>query len=939
MLLSPLPAAERGDKPFSVEDAAGVELVRFGRSRALVIGNSAYRGLGYGKLPGVDADVEAVAKALGEAGFAVTTRKDLDGRALRDAFEVFTTKDGSLPDARLVVYYAGHGETRTHAATGRAVGYLVPVDCPSPARDQSAFIERALPMEQVQTWAGRMEAQHVLFVLDACFSGTIFKARSNDDKVPPTITRALAKPVRQFLTAGDAGQTVPDESIFRRYFVRGIQGEADLSRDGWVTATELGMFVKDHVTNETKKAQTPVDGKIMDVALNEGEFVFKVPGTATPVKVPGTTESGGNQNVPKPATFDIRDLDSVNFQKAMAEAFVVAESRHGDDKLPAAAKREIWQRFLGTFKDDDPLSTEDERLRGLATDRLQSLRDGPPWASASGQDEYGKWADLKIGDVVTRLRLIKAGRFTMGSPVDEPERSPDEAQHRVTISRGFWLGESAVTQALWQQIMGKNPAYFTDDANRAVDTVSWQDCQEFFTKLNGQLRGVAFTFPTEAQWEYACRAGSTTPFNFATKYDTERNTYCLKKDNNEESWRLNAWGLKDMHTGIGEWCADWYGEYPSGPCSNPTGPSSGVDRVRRGASKGFLEAFYEDRLRSRSAHRDGSAPGIRRLDTGVRMATPDLDQGATTLPLEPEGGKVAQPMKKTVGSTMNETVWPSATGTDQYGAWADLKVGRVTQRMRLIKAGTFQMGSPKEQLRRTNDKGDYIDEIGGEKDEIPHLVTLTKDYWLADSEVTQEMWREVMGYDHSKWRNSDSNPADSVFWFECREFFVKLNGKVGGGAFSFPTEAQWEYACRAGTTTPFSFGAKITRDKQVVFDIMVEDRDPTVPVRSRQPNVFGLYEMHGNVREWCADRYGRYPTDPVFDPTGPEATTQKATHDDHGDAWNLAQDEIFGANRVIRGGGWCDHATDCRSAKRLKGEDISERATGFRISAPIKSTR
>lgn len=187
----------------------------------------------------------------------------------------------------------------------------------------------------------------------------------------------------------------------------------------------------------------------------------------------------------------------------------------------------------------------------------------------------------------------------MGSPEDEVFRFYDETQHRVTITQGFWLGKFEVTQAQWQAVMGSNPSRFKG-ADLPVETVGWTDISEsggFLEKANRfAAAGERFSLPTEAQWEYACRAGTTTTLNNG-KNLTLTEEVCRNLD--EVGWykensgrkthpgglkKANAWGLHDMHGNLWEWCADWFEGYPAGPIADPRGPDAGTDRVGRGGA-------------------------------------------------------------------------------------------------------------------------------------------------------------------------------------------------------------------------------------------------------------------------------------------------------------------------------------------------------------------
>jgi len=266
----------------------------------------------------------------------------------------------------------------------------------------------------------------------------------------------------------------------------------------------------------------------------------------------------------------------------------------------------------------------------------------PDYAAAWGEDKQGLWFDLRIGAVTQRFRWIPAGVFTMGSPENEKEREGKglrglfgkETQHEVTLSRGFWLADTACTQAFWQLIMGDNPAHFDDDPENPVDSVRWLDVQAFLEKLNQLIPGLRARLPSEAQWEYACRAGTTTPFSFGENITPEQVNY----DGNypyaggkKGEYRVktvpvkalpaNPWGLYQMHGNVWEWCQDeWQSDLGSSPVSDPenhrtdTGSDRSVDRVLRGGSWIDLGGGC------RSAFRYLSTAGIRLRDGGFRFS-------------------------------------------------------------------------------------------------------------------------------------------------------------------------------------------------------------------------------------------------------------------------------------------------------------------------------
>jgi formylglycine-generating enzyme required for sulfatase activity len=232
---------------------------------------------------------------------------------------------------------------------------------------------------------------------------------------------------------------------------------------------------------------------------------------------------------------------------------------------------------------------------------------------------------LALSSVKMAMAWIPPGEFMMGSPAGEPERVSDETQHRVRLTKGFWMGTTPVTQAQWEAVMGSNPSNFKG-ADLPVEAVSWDDCQKFCTKLS-QREGKKVRLPTEAEWEYACRAGSTTPFSFGTTISTDQANYdgnytygsgrkglYRQKTTPVGQFHPNAWGLYDMHGNVWEWCADWYGEYPKTKATDYMGPASGTSRVLRGGS------WLHDPLICRAAYRFRRSPYYRTLIVGFRLA-------------------------------------------------------------------------------------------------------------------------------------------------------------------------------------------------------------------------------------------------------------------------------------------------------------------------------
>jgi formylglycine-generating enzyme required for sulfatase activity len=215
---------------------------------------------------------------------------------------------------------------------------------------------------------------------------------------------------------------------------------------------------------------------------------------------------------------------------------------------------------------------------------------------------------------------IKPGSFLMGSPPDEPNRSADEQQHRVTLTKGFYLQTTEVTQGQWRLVMEKKTAHFQGCGDLCpVESVNWDDVQKFIDILNQRPGTHRYRLPTEAEWEYAARAGTTGPFAGSSV-----DSMGWHRDNSGNRTHPvgmktpNGWGLYDMHGNVSEWVQDWYGEYPRGSATDPAGPSSGFYRVDRGG--GWDMPFFG----CRSAQRTINSPISISPTLGFRLVAEDL---------------------------------------------------------------------------------------------------------------------------------------------------------------------------------------------------------------------------------------------------------------------------------------------------------------------------
>jgi formylglycine-generating enzyme required for sulfatase activity len=247
-----------------------------------------------------------------------------------------------------------------------------------------------------------------------------------------------------------------------------------------------------------------------------------------------------------------------------------------------------------------------------------------------------------INSIEIKLVLIPNGTFMMGSPIEEEGRYDNEVQHKVTISRDYYLGVTEVTQGQYEKVMGTNPSKFQkqvilnkDSSMYPVEKVSWEDAVSFCKRLSElpdeKTAGRVYRLPTEAEWEYACRAESETAFHFGGSSKLSDDFAWFGNSNKQThpvgQKKPNAWGLYDMHGNVFEWCGDWFNEYPKGAVSDPTGPKEGVLRVFRGGSWEFGAAS------GRSATRFFTAPFGRGDWIGFRVAL-----SSSQSPKSPEAG-------------------------------------------------------------------------------------------------------------------------------------------------------------------------------------------------------------------------------------------------------------------------------------------------------------
>ncbi len=312
------------------------------------------------------------------------------------------------------------------------------------------------------------------------------------------------------------------------------------------------------------------------------------------------------EGMPENVPAGLREIIKKALQKDREQRFQTAREMREALKNP--------QGFLETIKAKTvPTSTIiDEDFDKTEVLKVEPIQD---WQVIEVEKAYQpKESQTFKNSIGMEFVKIPNGSFMMGSPTSEIGSSNDERpQHQVTISKNFYLGKYEVTQGQWKAVMGNNPSHFSGcDDNCPVENVSWEDAQEFIKRLNGKGEGT-YRLPTEAEWEYACRSGTTGAYSGSLDEMGWYDKNSGDKTHPVGQKKANAFGLYDMHGNVWEWTADWYESYSSGSVTDPTGASSGSDRVLRGGS------YSWDDISLRSANRTFVSPSHRNDDWGFRV--------------------------------------------------------------------------------------------------------------------------------------------------------------------------------------------------------------------------------------------------------------------------------------------------------------------------------
>ena len=520
----------------------------------------------------------------------------------------------------------------------------------------------------------------------------------------------------------------------------------------------------------------------------------------------------------------------------------------------------------------------------------------------------------------------------------------------------FYIGETEVTQELWEAVMGSNPSEFKEP-QRPVEKVSWDDCQTFIEKLN-QLTGENFTLPPESQWKYAAKGGNKSQGYTYSGSNTVGDVAWYKKNSSDETHDVktkspNELGIYDMSGNVAEWTSSHHGymyrfyggAYPHPADNCKVEYYSYNDADTKANDIGFrLCATTITNPGQPEEPEEPTAPAAPTNLVATATGQTTISLTWTAVPNATSYNVYSNENVVASGLTATSYIFENLTAGTQYcyNVTAVNEVGEseasteacattefppivvetitvngVSFNMIRVEGGTFTMGSVY----------DPYDGITDYADENPaHSVTLTT-YSIGETEVTQELWKAVMGSDSpASWGEYTGNdvyypqrPAEFISWDDCQTFISTLN-ELTGKNFRLPTEAEWEYAARGGNRSEGYMYSGSNDVGEVAWyygnHVAVDQKTNTHDVKTKSPNELGIYDMSGNVLEWCNDWYDDdyYGNSPNNNPQGPNQAPTSTNH------------------RVCRGGGWGHEAEFCRVAKRFSLEQEEYGSNyGFRL--------
>jgi formylglycine-generating enzyme required for sulfatase activity len=639
---------------------------------ALLIGVSEY-GAGFQLLPSAVEDVDALYRVLVDSERGeflepnIKVLKNPDRQEMEN--EIYWLFHDREADDLLLFYFSGHGikDERNKFYLGTRItekndrGSLVPTSAVA-ATSLHDRIESSLSERQV-------------IILDACYSGAIAKGMTVKDDGKVNVKEYLGGKGRAILTSSSAIDyafgSEAGLSIYTRYLVEGIAtGAADLDEDDWISVDELHGYVAKKL-KKAAPAMTPEFYPVQDgykillaksrrddpklkyerefqkrVEAGQGKFSFFVRKILEGKQQEWGISPEVTQEIENRVLQPYREYQSklTEYEQTLTEAVAMgypfSESEQAelkeyqqqlklrdediaeiDRRVLPQSRSTVWEEMLET-RTPIPAFSSSEKLTLGSTFKYSVIEFTSVKVDFTGQiiDQPQGKAEVFVEDLGNGISLtmvkIPGGEFLMGSPASEKEHRDSEIpQHLVKVPE-FYLGQTLITQSQWQQLLGSNPSHFTGDGKLPVEQVSWLDTQEFCQKLFQRTQH-EYRLPSEAEWEYACRAGTTTPYYFGEKITDKLANYGRQriKTTPVGEFPPNAFGLYDLHGNTWEWCLDyWHENYQGAPSDGSAWLSNDkVGRIMRGGSWDIYPRLC------RSATRGPDTPDFRRFFIGFRV--------------------------------------------------------------------------------------------------------------------------------------------------------------------------------------------------------------------------------------------------------------------------------------------------------------------------------
>ena len=583
-----------------------LRVIRPERKLALVIGNEAYANQWALKNPVNDA--QAVAGVLRqELGFDEVELLTDIGTDVEMKVEVEDFGKRLRPNDLAFFYYSGHGIEVENS------NYLLPTGFEENTAERFVA-HKTLPQEWVQT--ALRQARLSVMVLDACRNNPYTKGSGGGwvhEQPRPEEGKGMviAYATDQGKTASDRGEGL---GLYAGHLVEVLQ-------EPGLELQAMFQRVKERVTEVSDGDQRPqhypdVIGSYYFVPQDSGADVVAGSTNETEVVRTGIGEAeerarellaGAERLLMTADVMETREAELELLKEARKQLTGITHGHPGTATARSLSSGELVGRVSLAGIESRIAELELPRVGPAGTQEEVRLPPPPPSADAPRAGEQREYDGMEFV-------WVPAGEFLMGS--ESAEAFDDESPVReVRISAGYWLGKHEVTQGEWEAVMGSNPSRFQNCGRDCpVEGVSWEDVQAFIGRLNGGSGGNRYRLPSEAEWEYAARAGAS-----GDRYGADMEAIGWHSGNSGGSPRRvgrkapNAWGLHDMLGNVWEWVEDWYGDYAGGYVTDPRGPATGSSRVGRGGS------WYGNARHCRSSNRGNAPPGLRGNDLGFRL--------------------------------------------------------------------------------------------------------------------------------------------------------------------------------------------------------------------------------------------------------------------------------------------------------------------------------